>query len=140
MRKSIIIEQEYPYSPEEVWDALTDQEQISEWLMNGTFQPRVGHEFELYWSGKDGSKGMTKGKVMEIVKPRKLSYTWNWGTDGTLVTFYLDATNTGTKLRLEHTGFVEGQDEQVFQGASQGWNSKLGNLGTLLSKREKAIA
>ncbi|SRR5579883_3363341 len=140
MEKSIIIEQEYPYSPEEVWDALTDQAQISEWLMHGTFQPRVGAEFELYWSGNDASKGATKGKVMEMVKPRKLSYTWDWGTNGSLVTFFLEPTASGTKLRLEHTGFIEGKDEQVFQGASYGWNEKLPKISAAIAKRQKAVA
>ena len=79
---------------------------------------------------------MTKGKVMEMVKPRKLSYTWNWGSDGTLVTFYLDANGEGTKLRLEHTGFIEGQDEQVFQGASMGWKEKLGYFESMRVHRQ----
>ena len=140
MRKSIIIEQEYPYAPEDVWDALTDQSQISEWLMNGTFQAIPGSEFELYWSGNDGSKGMTNGKVMEVLKPRKLSYPWNWGTDGTLVTFYLEPSGNGTKLRLEHTGFIEGQDEQVFQGASYGWNDKLKKIPDAIAKRKQVAA
>src|SRR5947209_7002546 len=108
MEKSIIIEQEYPYSVDEVWDALTDQSQISDWLMNGTFEPRTGADYEFYWSGNDGAKGMTRGKVVEVVKPKKLSYTWDWGVNGSLVTFFLEPTAAGTKLRLEHTGFVEG--------------------------------
>jgi uncharacterized protein YndB with AHSA1/START domain len=140
MEKSIIIEQQYPYSPEDVWEALTDQSQISEWLMSGTFEPREGAEFELYWSGNDGSKGMTTGKVMEMDKPRKLSYTWDWGTNGSLVTFFLEPSEGGTKLRLEHTGFIEGKDEQVFTGASYGWNEKLPKIADVIANREKAVA
>jgi len=68
MQKSITIEQQYPYSPDEVWEAITDPTQISDWLMHGTFQPRIGAEFEFYWSGTDASKGMTRGKVLEPAK------------------------------------------------------------------------
>ena len=98
MNKSVIIEEQYPYSQEEVWDALTDQSQLDEWLMHGTFQPRVGAEFELYWSGNDSSKGVTRGRVLEMVKPSKLSYTWNWGADDTVVTFFLEPSADG-KIR-----------------------------------------
>jgi len=140
MEKSIIIEQQYPYSPEEVWDALTDQAQMNEWLMHGTFEPRVGAEFELYWAGTDASNGMTKGKVLEIVKPSKLSYSWEWGTNGSVVNFYLEPVAGGTKLRLEHTGFVEGQDDNVYNGASYGWTTKLPNIANTIAKRQKATA
>src|SRR4051812_9831330 len=129
MEKSIIIEEQYPYSPDEVWEALTDQAQLSEWLMHGTFEPRMGAEFEFYWSGADASNGKTTGKVLEMVKPKKLSYTWGgWNAGGTIVTFFLEPAAGGTKLRLEHTGFVEGQDDNVFQGATHGWKEKLSKL------------
>ncbi|MDP4198554.1 MAG: SRPBCC domain-containing protein [Bacteroidota bacterium] len=141
MNKSIIIEEQYPYSPDEVWEALTDQSQLDEWLMHGTFQPRVGAEFELYWSGNDSSKGMTRGKVMEMVRPHKLSYSWDWGADSTLVTFFLEPNASGTKLRLEHTGFVEGKDENVYQGTVSGWMGKLKtSLPASISKRQNAMA
>lgn len=142
MSKSIIIEQEYPYSPNEVWDAITDQAELSKWLMNGTFEARVGSEFEFWWE-KDGQRmGTTYGKVLEMDKPRKLSYTWDWGSDktpgGTLVTFYLEPAGSGTKLRFEHTGFIEGADENVFTGAQYGWNSMLPKIANVIAKREKA--
>ena len=139
MGKSITIEQEYPYSPNEVWDALTDQTLLSDWLMHGTFEPRVGAEFDFYWSGTDASNGSTHGKVMEMDKPNKLSYTWGWGAGGTLVTFFLEPTAKGTKLRLEHTGFTD-QDEQVYQGALYGWKGKLPNLGITIAKQQKTMA
>ncbi len=142
MQKSIVIEQEYPYSPAEVWDALTDQSQLDEWLMEGTFEPRLGAEFEFYWVNKaNKDKGLTRGKVLEMIKPKKLSYTWGgWGSDDTVVTFFLEPSASGTKLRLEHTGFVEGKDENVYQGASYGWKDKLAKLPATLAKRQNAIA
>ena len=137
MEKSIVIEQEYPYTPEEVWEALTEQSSISDWLMHGTFQPKVGSEFELYWSGTDATNGKTTGKVIELDKPRKVSYTWDWGTRGSLVTFFLEPTATGTKLRLEHTGFIEG-DEHVYQGALYGWNMNLPKIAVAIAKKQAA--
>jgi uncharacterized protein YndB with AHSA1/START domain len=143
MEKSIVIEEQYPYTPDEVWDALTDQAQLSEWLMNGNFQPRVGSEFELYWQGTDASNGMTRGKVLEMVKPKKLSYTWEWGskeTPSTVVTFFLEPASGGTKLRLEHTGFIEGKDENVYQGSDSGWKYMLTRIPASIEKRQKAVA
>ena len=144
MAKSIIIEQEYPYSPEQVWEALTDQSQIGQWLMNGTFEARLGHEFEFWWEHEGQRMGTTYGKVLELDKPRKLSYTWDWGSDatpgGTLVTFNLEPTASGTKLRFEHTGWVEGKDENVFSGAEHGWGMMLPRIAAVIANREKATA
>ncbi|MDP4198553.1 MAG: SRPBCC domain-containing protein [Bacteroidota bacterium] len=136
MQKSIIIEQHYPCSPDEVWDALTDQSQISEWLSDSTFEPRLGAEFEFRWS-KDGQSGVTHCKILELVRPQKLSYTWekpSWSTNVTVVTYYLEASNGGTILRLEHVGFVEGKDDQVYQGATNGWDEKLAALSQHLNR------
>ena len=144
MGKSIIIEQEYPHSPEDVWDAITDQSQISQWLMNGTFEARVGAEYEFWWE-KDGQRmGTTRGKVLEMQKPSKLSMTWDWGSDatpgGTILTYYLEPSATGTKLRLEHTGFQEGADENVFQGAKHGWSGMLPKIANVIAKRKQVAA
>ncbi len=141
MEKSIIIEQEYPYSPEEVWDALTDQDQLNEWLMEGNFQPRVGAEYEFYWVNRaEKDKGKTEGKVLEVLKPKKLSYTWEGGGSSTVVTFFLEPSAEGTKLRLEHTGFVPQKDEFVYNGALYGWKGRLANLPAAIAKRQKAVA
>jgi uncharacterized protein YndB with AHSA1/START domain len=140
MEKSIIIEQEYPHSQEDVWEALTDQSYLNDWLMQGNFVPRVGAEFEFFWSGNDASNGSTHGTVVEAIKPNKLSYTWGWGEGSTLVTFFLEPSGAGTKLRLEHTGFVEGKDEHVYQGASYGWNRNLAALPAAIEKRKNVSA
>ncbi|HWF43096.1 MAG TPA: SRPBCC domain-containing protein [Candidatus Kapabacteria bacterium] len=139
--KSIVIEEQYPYTPDEVWDALTDQSQLNEWLMEGTFQPRVGAEYEFYWVSKaEKDKGFTRGKVLEVIKPKKLSYSWDWGSSGTVVTFFLEPVADGTKLRLEHTGFDAEKDENVYQNTTGGWTSKLAKLPDIIAKRQKAMA
>lgn len=138
MEKSIVIEHEYPYTPDEVWEALTDQSSISDWLMHGTFTPKVGAEFEFYWSGTDASNGKTTGKVLELDKPKKLSYTWGWGSGETVVTYHLEPTASGTKLRLEHTGFVVDKDDHVYQGALYGWNMNLPRISDAIAKKQAA--
>src|SRR5579872_2490284 len=74
MNQTIIIEKTYPYTPEEVWDALTNIDQLDEWLMQSNFKPLVGHSFQFHYS-MDGKSGSLDCKVLEVKRPHRLSYT-----------------------------------------------------------------
>ncbi len=63
-----------------------------------------------------------------LVEPNlKLSYRWgSLGLD-TLVAWTLVATNGGTKLRMEQSGFRADQ-ENNYRGANHGWQKFIGAL------------
>ena len=96
---------------EDVWQALTDKDALSEWLMPCDFEPRPGHEFQFRTQSSVGFNGIVSCKVLEIEDLEKLSFSWSRGPlKNTIVTFRLAARDNKTLLELEHTGF-KGYDQ-----------------------------
>lgn len=76
MPKTLRLERNYPYRPEDVWVALTDPRAIAEWLMPNDFKPVVGHKFRLQVDPMPGCGGLNECEVIECEPPRRLAYTW----------------------------------------------------------------
>lgn len=103
----IMVEAYYSHSPERVWRALTDPDELEAWLMENDFEPRVGHRFQFRDEPKPGWDGVVDCKVLKVEEPRRLSYSWRGDEERepTVVTFTLEPRDGGTRLQLEHTGF-----------------------------------
>jgi len=138
---SVVVEREMPHPPEKIWRALTQSHLIEEWLMKNDFKPTVGHRFNLR-----GDWGSLDCEVLAIEPNRTLSYTWNFAHDDaaynlkSVVTFTLTPTSTGTRLRMEQSGFRPNQ-KQAYQGAKHGWQQFFATLEQVvvarLSKEEQ---
>jgi uncharacterized protein YndB with AHSA1/START domain len=112
---TVVVEREIPQPPEKVWRALTQPPLIEEWLMKNDFEPVVDHRFTL-----SADWGSVDCQVLAVEPHKTLSYTWAAFGRGTVVTWTLTPTSTGTQLRMEQTGF--GQDQQqAYHGAKAGW-------------------
>jgi uncharacterized protein YndB with AHSA1/START domain len=112
---SVVVEREIAYPPDKIWRALTQPHLIEEWLMKNDFKPVVGHRFNLRaeWGAVDCE--------VQTVEPNKtLTYTWDTKDLMSVVTWTLTPTGTGTRLRMEQTGFKPDQ-RQYYQGAKGGW-------------------
>jgi uncharacterized protein YndB with AHSA1/START domain len=120
--RSVVVEREIPYPPEKIWRALTQPHLIEEWLMKNDFKPAVGHRFNL--RGDWG--GVLDCEVLAVEPNKTLSYTWNFKHDdpaynlASVVVFTLTPTSTGTRLRVEQSGFAPDQ-KQAYGGAKAGW-------------------
>jgi len=126
--RTVTVERDIPFPPEKIWRALTQPHLIQEWLMKNDFAPDVGHKFKL-----TGDWGSVDCEVLEVEPNKSLSYSWNaMGLEST-VTFTLSKTATGTRLRMDQTGFRPDQ-EQAFRGAQYGWQKFFANLEELLAK------
>jgi uncharacterized protein YndB with AHSA1/START domain len=126
---AIVQEIDYPHPIELVWEALTNNDAVSEWLMKAEgLKPEVGSKFTLtYDDGQGGYGGTVECEVLAVDKPKRLSYTWNSPpTLFTTLTINLESTDGGTHLRLEQTGFESGGEgaEQFRTGADWGWGKK----------------
>ena len=124
----IIIEQTYPYPIEHVWEALTDPKALADWLMPGDFAAVVGHRFQFRTKPRPEFDGVVHCEVLEVEKPRRLSYSWKTGDmhKPTIVTFILTLTpDGGTRLRLEHKGFEGDNGLRMHPLLKQGWKKKL---------------
>lgn len=126
-KQTVVVERELPHPPEKVWRALTQPHLIKEWLMQNDFEPLVDHRFTLR-----GDWGNVDCRVREIEPNTALSYSWDAMGLESVVTWALIPTSTGTRLRMEQSGFRDDQ-EQAFQGAKFGWKQ-------FFDKMEKMLA
>lgn len=101
---------DYPFSPEQVWAALTDPAELREWLMDNDFKPIEGHEFTFTMKPKPGFDGVVRCRVLRVDPPKTLSYTWagGWVKQPTTITWTLTATADGTHVEFEHSGLEQG--------------------------------
>ena len=105
-RNGIHFEKVFSHPPERVWQALTDPNALSQWLLPTTFKPKRGHRFHFTRLSEKGVRVKTRCQVVELEAPRRLAYTWQAEDEQTptLVTWTLEAVPEGTCLRLEHIG------------------------------------
>jgi uncharacterized protein YndB with AHSA1/START domain len=119
---SVVVEREVPFAPEKIWRALTQPHLIEEWLMKNDFKPEMDHRFTLR-----GDWGHADCQVLALEPLKTLSYTWSAMGLGTVVTWTLTPTSTGTRLRMEQAGFPANL-QQAYQGAQWGWKKFFSNL------------
>jgi len=112
---SVVVERELPHPPEKIWRALTQPHLIEEWLMKNDFKPVVDHRFNLR-----AEWGVVDCRVLAVEPNKTLSYTWAANGLESVVTWTLIPTSTGTRLRMEQSGFRPDQ-QRAYQGAKGGW-------------------
>jgi uncharacterized protein YndB with AHSA1/START domain len=125
---SVVIERDIAYPPEKIWRALTQPHLIEEWLMKNDFKPAVDHRFNL-----SAEWGAVECQVLEVEPTRTLSYTWGDSRLKSVVTWTLTATDNGTRLRMEQSGFRPDQP-RYYEGAKAGWPQFVANLERVLAR------
>jgi uncharacterized protein YndB with AHSA1/START domain len=137
---TITIRRTVAASPDRVFAAWTDVEQLAAWwwpqLAGTTYDvdARPGGSFRI----SSPVIGATVSGVYTVVdRPRRLVFTWNWEDDGApeavvedtvVVTFESEAEGTVVTVAHTSTGHVpEG-------GAEQGWNDVLDRLVRLCAE------
>jgi len=132
--ESLSFEFDLHHLPEKVWRALTDPALLAEWLLP-VFNLKLeqGAPFTFKTQPVAGWDGIVNCRILEIEAPRKLRYAWDVGDMGTVVTFTLTPTASGTRLSLVHSGFKPDQ-KQNFAGARYGWKMMGGKLVDLLGR------
>ena len=126
--RSVIVEREIHHPPEKIWRALTEPHLIEEWLMKNDFKPVVDHRFNFR-----ADWGAVDCRVQTVEPNKTLSYTWEAYGLGSIVTWTLTPTSTGTTLRMEQSGFRADQ-EQFYQGAKMGWQNFFAKLEQVLAR------
>ena len=104
---SIVIECDLPHAPAKVWRALTEPALLGSWLMPNDIRAEIGHRFTFRATPVHGMDADVQCEVLAVEKGRLLSYSWRVGpTLDTVVTWTVRASETGTRLRLDHDGFA----------------------------------
>lgn len=131
LRKMVVIDA----PPEAVFKALTDEKELVEWMPNeAKMDARVGgeYEFKYHWDARGGMDTILRGRILELVPNKKLSYTWdsqtkdgNKRTTNAIVTWVLDQLPNGkTSVTLIHSGVAK----EFRQDSESGWNYFMGRL------------
>lgn len=114
--------------PDEVWRALTDEEELAAWAGDAELDLRPGGHIRI--DGVDGER--IKGEIVEVEPLKRLSFTWDSDRRGSAgrVTFELSPGDPdGTLLVLTHV-----MPDDVFRASRPrivaGWLCRLYRLGT----------
>jgi len=132
-------------TPEEVFRAVTDPEQIVKWFAPyARVEPRVGGGYDISWAPDMKGSGVIsvwdppkhfaqysersvayncEGKPVETGTPQKIA-----------IDYYIEAIGNGmTRLRLVQSGFgPEAAWEDEYEATKSGWGEFLRQLKTLL--------
>jgi uncharacterized protein YndB with AHSA1/START domain len=144
MTRDIIQKWDLRQPPDRVWECLTRQDLIAQWLMDNDFKPVVGHQFCFKTKPmvKMGFDGIVHCQVTEVTPLKRLSYTWKGGPGNgeinldTIVTWTLTPTAYGTELILEHKGFKGFKNMIPYLVMGQGWRTKIrGRFTDLVNKQ-----
>lgn len=108
-----------------VWQGLTDEGLLAEWLAPTTIEPIVAGRVAIEF----GDEQKVEGSVFEIDPPRALEYSWTFtGENDSTLRFELASDADGTTLVLEHR--LLPPDQAVGYGA--GWHAHLDALQAML--------
>ncbi|MDX2196061.1 MAG: SRPBCC domain-containing protein [Cytophagales bacterium] len=101
---------------EEVFSALANEEQLSEYLGECTLEPQKGGKVSLF-------DGWVKGKVLEFMFLETLSYTWKpaeWDekTPYSVVKYVFKDLENYTEIILTHSNFISKKEAESHK---KGW-------------------
>ncbi|HEX8752928.1 MAG TPA: SRPBCC domain-containing protein [Solirubrobacterales bacterium] len=93
-----------PAGPAEVWDAITDECLLGEWLADYVeLDPREGGELRCRY--EDGEE--RRGEVELVEEAERLAFHWQReGSGPSRVEFIVDAVAEGTRLRVIETSLA----------------------------------
>ena len=132
-RRSVVIERVFPHAPEKLWRALTESPLIAQWLLKNDFAPVTGSKFQFRREPMPEWDGVIECEVLVVEPQKRLSYRWKALGLDSVVQWTLTPAESGTHVRMEHSGFGAGQ-EAAYKGAKYGWQKYLGNLEQVVAE------
>ena len=151
--KQLVIERTLKASPERVFDAFTDPEQLTQWWWPKGFtcpaaqvDLRVGGTYKLAMQWPDAIPTSDQfahymgGEYFEIDRPHRLLMSGRAVNDdqgelfATLIEVTLEEHHGGTALTMRQSYFDPMPPAEALGGAEQGWNEQLDKLEQLLAK------
>ncbi len=140
--QDIVVDEVLPHAPETIWKTLTTGELIARWLMMPTtgFEPVTGKRFTFQTTPAGAWDGVIHCQVLEVMPNKRLAYAWKGGHEGnvgygarldTVVTWTLSRVESGTRLRLVHSGFVLPKNDTAFKNMAGGWKKVVSRIGAI---------
>jgi uncharacterized protein YndB with AHSA1/START domain len=122
-------------TPEQVFRALTDSEEMMKWwgakgmLTRAHINLRPGGEYRLEFLSRGGEAAWVKGQYQVVESPRRIVKTWfnsKFPDLRNTVEFRLEPFAGGTRLTLIHSGLAD--RPEAFEDYEKGWPDVLGHL------------
>ncbi|WP_109437440.1 SRPBCC domain-containing protein [Aquimarina sp. AU119] len=125
------------HSIDNVWNAITKQEQISNWFIEADFKAEPGYKY-TFTAPEEQNCSQITGEVKKA-NPYTLIYTWIVAETNieTTVKWELEKTEEGTKLLLEHSGISNYLGENavtMFTSFNGGWDNYISGLSKYLKQ------
>lgn len=141
---TIVSEIQIAASPERVFQALIEPQQVLQWWGQAGVYRCTEFEADLRPSGKwrsageggDNGQFTVMGEYLEVDSPRLLVYSWvaSWTGDvKTTVRWELEPTSKGTLVKIRHSGLAA--HPEVAQ-SYRGWPRMLGWLQAFIEEGE----
>jgi len=139
---------ELPASPEEVWRALTDPEELARWFpLEASVHPGIGGEVRWAWGERfdwvTRIESWEPGTRLRLAQAASLPFDLagapiaggSAATATIAIEFTLEKSGGGCRLRLVHSGFGEGAawDDEL-DSISHGWQGELRSLRHYLTR------
>lgn len=125
---TVVVSRVFPVTPDLLWRALTEKEQMKEWYFDLTeFRPEAGFHFTFSGGPSEDRQYLHLCTVTDAVPEKLLAYSWEYkGYPGrTIVSFTLSPVSDGTRLTLSHQGldtFPSDNPDFARENFSEGWN------------------
>ena len=131
MNDVIVKEQEFSQSIEQVWSAISKEEEISKWFIKADFKAEKGYAYTFTASEEHNCVPITG--IIKEATPYTLIYTWIVADTNveTTVKWILNKTENGTKLYLEHSGISQYPGDsavKMFESFNGGWTNCVNEL------------
>lgn len=143
--QDIVVDEVFPHAPGAIWKALTSGKLMARWIMEPTgFAPVEGNHFTFKTTPAGEWDGIIHCQVLEVIPDKRFVYAWKGGHAGnvgygsqldTVVTWTLSPVETGTRVRLVHSGFVTPTNDTAFQNMSEGWKKVVPKLGSVADEQ-----
>ncbi len=138
IEKNIVIDA----SPEVVFKAITDQEELTNWFPDqAIMEAKLGGKVKfIFYKDKERKQGelecVPEGTIIEFIPNKKVSYSWRQANapdfPNTVVTWELEEiADNKTRVKLLHTGF---ESSELFKQHDEGWSYFLNRLQSYCKK------
>ena len=144
--QDIVVEANLPHAPEAIWTALTRGDLIGRWLLMQPigFEAVKGKHFTYQTTAAGAWDGVIRCEVLEAVPHQRLVYSWKGGHESnvgygsmldTVVTWTLQKIESGTRLKMVHSGFVLPKNDSAYTNMSGGWKKVVPRVGEIAGEQ-----